>query len=82
MDLGVENLLKINQKSMQNVIKNKVRFWMGPGRLLERFWVDFGSKLGGKLGPSWHENLKNGGPKTMSKNELKKMSAGSRGPRG
>ena len=31
-------------------------------QLLERFVVDFGSKLEGKLGPSWHENLKNGCP--------------------
>ena len=40
--------------------------------------MDFSSKLGGKLGPSWHQNLENKDPKTMSKKELKKMNAGSR----
>ena len=43
---------------------------------LDRFWSDFGPKLGGKMGPSWHQNLKNGGPKTMSKNELQNLCAG------
>ena len=41
------------------------------GTLLGRFWVDFGSKLGGKLGPSWHQNAKNEGPKTMSKKGMR-----------
>ena len=58
---------------MQKVIKNKMRFWMDLGGLLERFWVDFGPKLGGKLGPSWHQNLKNEGSKMMSKNMMKKL---------
>ena len=40
---------------------------LGFGALLERFLVDFGAKLGGKLDPSWHQNLENWGPKTMSK---------------
>ena len=35
--------------------------------LFGRFWVDLGAKLGGKLEPSWYQNLKNRGPKTMSK---------------
>ena len=76
--LGIENPPKIHQKSIQKVIKNKMQFWMQLGRLLGRFLVDFGSNLGGKLEPSWHQNLKNGGPKTMSKNELWNMCARSR----
>ena len=36
--------------------------------ILERILVDFMAKLGGKLEPSWHQNLENWGPKTMSKN--------------
>ena len=39
--------------------------------LLERSWGDFEPKLG----PSWDENPKNGGSKTMSKNVLYKTSA-------
>ena len=46
------------------------------GWLLERSWGDLGPKLGAKLGPSWDENLKNGGSKTMSRNVLYKTSAG------
>ena len=48
---------------------------LGFGALLGRFLVDFGTKLGGKLGPSWHQNPKNEGTKTMSKNVMKKLSA-------
>ena len=36
--------------------------------VFDRFWIDFGPNLGGKLGPSWHQNPKNEGTKTMSKN--------------
>ena len=31
---------------------------MDVGRLLDRFFVDFGTKLGGKLGSSWHKSKK------------------------
>ena len=48
------------------------------GSLLGRFSVDFGSKLGGKLMPSWYQNRKNEGPKTMSKNHQKNGDATSR----
>ena len=44
---------------------------MGFGWLLGRFLVDFGPKLGAKLVPSWHQNRKNEGPKTMSKKHQK-----------
>ena len=43
-----------------------MRFWMDLGRLLERFWVDFGSKLGGKLRPSWHQNPTKSDTKTIA----------------
>ena len=65
-----KNPAQIDQKSIQKVIKIKMRFWMDLGWLLERFGVDFGSKLGGKLGPGWHPNPENEGTKTMSKNVL------------
>ena len=70
IDLGVENQPKIDQKSIKKGIKNKMQVGMDFGWLLDRSWSDFGPKLGGKMGPSWHPNLKNGGLKTMSKNEL------------
>ena len=47
---------------------------MDLGRLLEGFWMDLASKLGGKLGPSWHQNLKHEGPKMMSKKVMNKNS--------
>ena len=40
---------------------------------------DFGPKLGGKLGPSWHQNRTKWGTKTMSKNLQKTRDAGIRG---
>ena len=52
MDLEVENQSKIDEKSIQKAIENKMQVGMGFGWLLDRFLVDFGSKLGGKLGPS------------------------------
>ena len=74
LDLGIENQSEIFQKSIQKVIKNNMRFWMDLGGLWERFWMDFFPKFGGKLGPSWHQNLKNDGTKTMSKKHVGKMS--------
>ena len=50
----VENQAKINQKSMTNLIDDKMDVEMDVGRLLDRFLVDFGTKLGGKLGSGWH----------------------------
>ena len=73
-----EGTKTMSKKVMQKVIQNKIRFWMDLGGLLEQFWVDFSSKLGGKLGPSWHPNLKNGGPKTMPKKVTQKGHASSR----
>ena len=70
IDLGVENQPKIDQKTIKKDIKNKMRSGMDFRWLLERSWGDLGPKLGAKLGPSWDENLKNGGSKTMSKNVL------------
>ena len=37
---------------------------MALGPILGRFW----DQVGGKMKPSWHQNLKNRGPKTMSRN--------------
>ena len=45
------------------------------GWLLERFGVDFGPKLGGKLGLSWHQDRRKWGTKTMSKNHQKSRAA-------
>ena len=44
---------------------------MAFGWLLDRFSMDFGAKLGVKLGPSWHQNRRKWGAKTMSKNHQK-----------
>ena len=41
------------------------------GRLLDWFLEDFGPKLGVKLEPSWRQNQKKWGTKTMSKNHQK-----------
>ena len=49
------------------------------GPLLGRFLVDFEPKLGAKLGPSWHQNLKNRTPENHQKNDQKKVTRGSRG---
>ena len=37
------------------------------GSLLGRFLVDFGTKLGRKLDPSWYQHPEKRGPETMSK---------------
>ena len=42
---------------------------MDVGGLLDWFLIDFGTILGGKLAPSWHQKQKNEGAKTMSKNK-------------
>ena len=65
--LGMENRQQIDQKSMQKAIENKMQVGMGFGWLLDRFLVDFGSKLGGKLGPSWHQYRRKLDTKTISK---------------
>ena len=67
IDFGVENRSKIDQKSIEKGIKNKMQVGMDFGWLLDRFLIDFGPKLGAKLGPSWHQNLQNGGSKMMPK---------------
>ena len=54
VDLEVENQSKIDEKSIQKAMENKMQVGMGSAWLLDRFLVDFGSKLGGKLVPSWH----------------------------
>ena len=54
---------------MKNCIDDKMDVGMDVGRLLDRFLVDFGTILGGKLAPSWHQNPKKERTQTMSKNE-------------
>ena len=60
---SIQEASKIDQKGIENMMQVGLVF----GPLLARIWVDFGAKLGGKLDPSWHQNLENWGPKTMSK---------------
>ena len=76
INFGVENRSKIDQTSIKKAIKNMMRFWIDFGWLLDRFLVDFGPKLGLKLGPSWHQNSKNEGSKMMSKKAMQKPAAG------
>ena len=57
------------------------------GWLLDRFLMDFEPKLGVKLGPSWHQDRRKWGTKTMSKNHQKSGDASGRtwyagGPQG
>ena len=54
---------------MKKVIDDKMDVGMDFGWLLDRFFIDFGTILGGKLAPSWHQNPKNDDAKTRSKNE-------------
>ena len=64
------------------MIDDKMDVGMDVGRLLDRFLIDFGTVLGGKLAPSWHQNPKKQSTKTMSKNEWLKTHATVRGGRG
>ena len=64
VDLEVENQSKIDEKSIQKAIENKMQVGMGFGWLLDRFLIDLCPKLGAKLEPSWHPNRKNEGSKT------------------
>ena len=55
VDLGVENRPKIDQKSIQKSIENKMQVGMDFGWLLDRFLTDFEPKLGVKLAPKSEE---------------------------
>ena len=48
------NQQKTNLKSMKTCIDDKMDVGMDVGRLLDRFLEDLGSKLEGKMEPSWH----------------------------
>ena len=50
---------------------NMMQVGMGFGTLLERILMDFGSNLGGKLGPSSFQNLSNIDQRTKLKKHLK-----------
>ena len=54
---------KIDQKGHRKEDASWPRIWTPLGTILE----DFEANLGGKLVPSWDQNRKNEGPKTMSK---------------
>ena len=45
---------KIDKKGIENIMQVGLEF----GTLLGRFLVDFGTNLGAKLEPSWHQNPK------------------------
>ena len=62
-------------KSIKKGIEDMMQVGLVFEPLLARIWVDFGAKLGGKLDPSCHQNLKNWAPKTMSKKSSKKDGA-------
>ena len=79
IDFGVENRSKIDQKSIEKGIKNKMQVGMDFGWLLDRFLIDFGPKLGVKLGSSWQQNRRKWGTKTMSKKHKKSGDAVVRG---
>ena len=53
-----------------------MRFWMDFGWLLERCWVDFGSKLEAKLEQSWHQKRKKKVRKLCQKKIQKKIGNG------
>ena len=73
--LGVKNQPKIYKKSIQEGFENKMQVKIDFGWLLDRFLVDFGTQVGGKLGPSWHQNQKKSDVKMISKNGWQEGSA-------
>ena len=78
IEFGVENQ-KNNKQSTKNLIDDKMEVGMDFGWLLDRFLMDFGAKLGVKLGPSWHQDRRKWGTKMMSKNHQKSGAASGRG---
>ena len=75
---GSQDAVKINKKTIKKVIDDKMEVGMDVGRLLDRFWIDFGPILGGKLAPSWHQNQKNEGSKRTPKSMRKTWAASGR----
>ena len=65
----------MDQKSIQKAIESKMQVGMDFGWLLDRFLVDLGPNLWVKLGPSWHQDRRKWGTKTMSKNHQKSGAA-------
>ena len=74
-DFGIQVGPKINQKSVQEGMKNKMRFWMDFGWLLERYWVDFGSKLEARLKQSWHQKQRKKEYENYVKKDAQKRSS-------
>ena len=54
LNLAPREAPKIHKKRIENKMQGALEF----GTLLGRIWVDFGSNLGAKLDPSWHQNPK------------------------
>ena len=59
---------KIDQKGYSKHDASWLGIWSPLGTILGGFWC----QVGGKLDPSWHQNLRKRGPKTMSKKTPKK----------
>ena len=72
----IEIWSKVDQKINEKLIRKLSKIRCDPECLLDAswdgFWSDFGSKMGAKTEPSWYQNLKNEGSKTMSKKWLQK----------
>ena len=68
---STKNPLKRLPKSIAKGIDNMMQVGMGFGTLLERILVDFGSNLGGKLGPNSLQNLSHIDQRTRLKKHLK-----------
>ena len=60
---------KIDKKGIENIMQVGLEF----GPLLGRFLVDFGTKLGGKLDPSWFQIDEKSIKKQCQQNDRKKV---------
>ena len=58
-------------KLVVGIVVDQMRF-----DFIERFWNDFGPKLGAKLGPSWHQNRRTWGYQDDVKKSLKNWRRG------
>ena len=54
--LGGQVGAKIQETSIPEGYKNQIQVKMNFEGLLDRFWVDLGLKLGGKLELNWKQN--------------------------
>ena len=68
VDFWVVNWSKINQTSTRKKEKGS-KATCDFGSILKGSWIDFGPKLGGKLGASWHQIASKINPKINQKND-------------